>query len=270
MTMSTASHAHINGLDMYYEIHGSGQPLVLLHGALSAIGTSFGKLLSPLSATRQIIAVEQQAHGHTADIERPLTYEQMAGDTAALLRHLGIDHADFFGWSMGAGIALQLAIRHPEIVRKLVLASVTYNTNGLYPELLAGLENPNPEDLAGTPFYEEYHRIAPNPHDWPQLFAKVNQLDRAVQDWPPQAIQAIQSPTLLIIGDSDIIRPEHTIELFRLLGGGVPGDLTGLPRSQLAILPGTTHVALVDRAEWLVSMVTRFLDTTANNGLRNS
>lgn len=270
MTTSNGRYARINGLDMYYEIHGEGQPLVLLHGALSAIGTSFGKLLPQLSTTRQIVAVEQQAHGHTPDIERPLTYEQMAGDTAALLRHLGIDHADFFGWSMGAGIALQLAIRHPEIVRKLVLASVTYNTNGLYPELLAGLENPNPEDLAGTTFYEEYHRIAPRPQDWPQLFAKVNQLDRTVQDWPPQAIQAITVPTLLIIGDSDLVRPEHTVELFRLLGGGVPGDLTGLPRSQLAILPGTTHVTLVDRAEWLVSMITQFLDAQDPGGLRNS
>lgn len=268
MTTSNARYAHINGLDMYYEIHGSGQPLVLLHGALSAIGTSFGKLLPQLAATRQIIAVEQQAHGHTADIERPLTYEQMADDTAALLQQLGIAQADFFGWSMGAGIALQIAIRHPQIVRKLVLASVTYNSNGLYPELLAGVENSNPEDLAGTPFYEEYRTIAPHPQDWPRLFARVNQLDRAPQDWPPQAIRAITAPTLLIIGDSDIVRPEHTVELFRLLGGGVPGDLTGLPRSQLAILPGTTHVTLVDRADWLISMITQFLDSplTARHG----
>ena len=188
MTTSEGHYAHVNGLDMYYELHGAGQPLVLLHGALSAIGTSFGKLLPPLAATRRIIAVEQQAHGHTADIDRPLTYEQMADDTAALLMHLGIEQADFFGWSMGAGIALQIAIRHPALVRKLVLASVSYNSNGLYPELLAGVETAQPEDLAGSPFYEEYQRIAPKPQDWPQLFAKVNQLDRAIQDWPPQAI----------------------------------------------------------------------------------
>ncbi|HEX8034858.1 MAG TPA: alpha/beta hydrolase, partial [Ktedonobacterales bacterium] len=127
-----------------------------------------------------------------------------------------------------------------------------------------------PEDLAGTPFYEEYERIAPRPQDFPRLFAKLNQLDRTRQDWPPQAIQAIKAPTLLIIGDSDIVRPEHSVELFHLLGGGVPGDLTGLPRSQLAVLPGTTHVTLVDRAAWLVSMITQFLDTSPTVGLQNS
>ena len=260
MTLSKRSYALVNGLNMYYEIHGEGQPLVLLHGALSAIGTSFSKVLPQLSSTRQVIAVEQQAHGHTADIDRPLTYEQMADDTAALLQQLGFEKADLFGWSMGAGIALQIAIRHPEVVRKLVLASVTYNRNGFCPELLAGLETSKPEDLAGSPFQEEYERFAPKPQEWPRLFAKVNQLDREVQDWPPEVIQSIKAPTLLIIGDSDLVRPEHTVELFRLLGGGVAGDLVGLPRSQLAVLPGTTHVTLVDRADWLVSMITQFLD----------
>ena len=259
MTLSKRSYALVNGLNMYYEIHGEGQPLVLLHGALSAIATSFSKVLPQLSSTRQVIAVEQQAHGHTADIDRPLTYEQMADDTAALLQQLRIEKADLFGWSMGAGIALQIAIRHPEVVRKLVLASVTYNRNGFYPELLAGLETSKPEDLAGSPFQEEYERFAPKPQEWPRLFAKVNQLDREVQDWPPEVIQSIKAPTLLIIGDSDVVRPEHTVELFRLLGGGVAGDLVGLPRSQLAVLPGTTHVTLVDRADWLVSMITQFL-----------
>ena len=131
MTLSKRSYALVNGLNMYYEIHGEGQPLVLLHGALSAIGTSFSKVLPQLSSTRQVIAVEQQAHGHTADIDRPLTYEQMADDTAALLQQLGFEKADLFGWSMGAGIALQIVIRHPEVVRKLVLASVTYNSQFL-------------------------------------------------------------------------------------------------------------------------------------------
>ena len=261
MTMSKRSYAKVNGLNMYYEIHGEGQPLVLLHGALSAIGTSFGKLLPDLARERRVIAVEMQGHGHTADIDRPLRYEQLADDIAALLTQIGIEKADLFGWSLGAGVALQTAIRHPEVVRKLVLASVTYNSGGLYPELLAGIENSKPEYLAGTPFYEEYTRIAPNPQDFSRLFAKQQQLDGEIQDWPVEAIRAIKALTLLIIGDSDIIRPEHTVELFRLLDGGVAGDLVGLPRSQLAVLPGTTHVTLVDRAEWLVSMITQFLDT---------
>src|SRR6266700_4282915 len=252
-------YADVHGLKMYYEIHGEGHPLVLLHGAFSATGTSFGKLLPHLARERQVIAVEMQGHGHTADIDRPLRYEQLADDIAALLTQIGLEQADLFGWSLGAGVALQTAIRHPEVVRKLVLASVTYNHGGLYPELLAGIEHSKPEDLAGTPFYEEYTRIAPHPQDFPRLFAKQQQLDSEIQDWPVEAIRAIKAPTLLIIGDADVVRPEHTVELFRLLGGGVAGDLVGLPRAQLAVLPGTTHVTLVDRADWLVSMITQFL-----------
>jgi len=261
MTISKRSYARVNGLNMNYEIHGEGQPLVLLHGALSAIGTSFGKLLPDLAKERQVIAVEMQGHGHTADIDRPLRYENLAADITALLTQIGIDQADLFGWSLGAGVALQTAIRHPEYVRKLVLASVTYNSGGLYPELLAGIAHATPEDMAGTPFYEEYMRIAPHPQDFPRLFARQQQLDGELQDWPVEAIRAIKAPTLLIIGDSDIVRPEHTVELFRLPGGGVPGDPAGLPRSQLAVLPGTTHVMVVERTEWLVSMLTQVLDT---------
>lgn len=260
MTSNTGRYARVNGLNMYYEIHGEGQPLVLLHGALSAIGTSFGSQLPDLAKHRQVIAVEMQGHGHTADIDRPLRYEHLADDIAALLTEIEIAQADLYGWSLGAGVALQTAIRHPDRVRKLVLASVTYNSAGLYPELLAGIEQAKAEDLAGTPFYEEYARIAPNPQDFPRLFARQQQMDGEPQDWPAEAIRAIKAPTLLIIGDSDIVRPEHAIELFRLLGGGVAGDIVGLPRSQLAVLPGTSHVTLVERATWLVSMITQFLD----------
>jgi pimeloyl-ACP methyl ester carboxylesterase len=250
---------------MYYEVHvtgqpGVGQPLVLLHGALSEIETSFGKVLPSLARTRQVIGVEQQAHGHTADIDRPLSYEQMADDTVALLQHLNIQSADIFGWSMGAGIAMQMAIRHPERVRKLVTASVTYNSSGFYPEMLKGMETSNIEDLDGSIWQKAYARTAPNPKHWPTLVAKVLQMDRVVQDWPPESILSIKSPTLIIIGDSDVVRPEHAVELFRLLGGGVMGDVAGLPRSQLAILPGTTHVTLVDRADLLLSIIPPFLD----------
>jgi pimeloyl-ACP methyl ester carboxylesterase len=254
------NYASVNGLNMYYEIHGVGQPLVLLHGAFSAIGTSFGSVLPELAKTRQVIAFEMQAHGHTADIDRPLSMEQMADDTAVALQQLGIERADFFGYSMGAGIALQVAIRHPEMVRKLVLASVTYNQSGLHPGLMEGLAEMKPEMMFGSPWHEEYMRIAPRPEDFATQFAKKTQMDQEIQDLPAEAIEAIEAPTLLIIGDSDIVRPEHAVEMFRLLGGGVMGDLAGLPRSQLAILPGTTHVTLVERADWLVSMVTAFLD----------
>jgi len=251
---------------MYYEIHGAGRPLVLLHGAMGTIGM-FVELLPSLAKTHQVIAIEQQAHGRTADIDRPLRYEQMADDTAAALRHLNIDNADVFGYSLGGGVAWQLAIRHPELVRKLVVASATYNNDGIYPEVLAGIETMfTPEAFAGSPIEAAYARVAPNPDDFPTLVAKVQQLTREFAGWSAEAVRAIAAPTLLIIGDSDIVRPEGAVELFRLLGGGVPGDLAGLPPSQLAVLPGTTHIAVVQRTDLLLAIIPAFLDAPLPEG----
>src|SRR5215212_67147 len=235
----------VNGLDMYYEVHGTGLPLVMLHGAFSAIGTSFGGLIPELAKTRQVIAFELQAHGHTADIDRPLSLEGMADDVAAAIKQLGMESADVLGYSMGAGVALRVAIDHPEVVRKLILAAVTYTLSGIHPGLMEGLGNMTADMMHGSPWHEEYLRIAPNPDDFATLFAKKTQMDRNIQDVPAATIQAIKAPTLLIIGDSDLVRPEHAVEMFRLLVGGVFGDMAGLPTSQLAILPGTTHVTLV-------------------------
>jgi pimeloyl-ACP methyl ester carboxylesterase len=247
---------------MYYEIHGSGGvPLVLLHGAFSGIGTSFGKVLPGLARTRQVIAFELQGHGRTADIDRPLSMEAMADDVAAALPQLGIERADVLGYSMGAAIALRVAIRHPEVVRKLVFVSATFNASGVHPGLMEGLGEMTPEMMHGSPWHEEYMRIAPHPEHFARLFAKKTQMDREAQDIPVGAIRTLQAPTLIIIGDSDLVRPEHAVEMFRLLGGGVFGDMPpGLPDSQLAILPGTSHVTVADRADWLVSMITEFLD----------
>jgi pimeloyl-ACP methyl ester carboxylesterase len=233
-------YAEVNGLEMYYEVHGNGRPLVVLHGAYMTIET-MGEIVPSLAETRQVIAVELQGHGHTADIDRPLSYEQMAGDTASLLRHLGIEEADVFGYSMGGGVALQVVIRHPEVVRRLVVASASYTSDGMHPELLAMIPAITPEAFAGSPIEEAYLRTAPNPKDFPNLVAKLKQLDMEPFAWPPEDVRGIAAPTLLIIGDSDAIRLEHAVELFRLLGGGVMGDLAGLPKSQLAVLPGTAH-----------------------------
>jgi pimeloyl-ACP methyl ester carboxylesterase/uncharacterized protein YndB with AHSA1/START domain len=253
-------YAPVNGLRMYYEIHGTGHPVVLLHGSLSAIGTSFGAVLPSLAQTRQVIAVEMQAHGRTADIDRPLRIESLAEDTVALLRHLGVHSADIFGYSLGAAVALRVAIDHPDVVRKVVLVSASYTFDGLHPGLRDGIDNLQPEQLAGSPFQLEYARTAPNPDDWPTLIEKIKQLDHELTDLPAADIRSIQAPALLVIGDSDIIRPEHAVEMFRLLGGGVMGDAVGLPRSRLAVLPGTTHITVMHRAESLSPMVSEFLD----------
>src|SRR5262249_20807711 len=214
---------------MYYEVHGAGRPLVLLHGAYMSVESAFGKLLPAFARNHRAIAVDLQGHGRPADVDRPLTYEGMADDVAALLRSLGVENADVFGYSMGGAVALQVAIRHPELVGKLVVASATYNSEGLYPELLTALETITPEALAGSPWEAEYARLAPNPDAFPTLVAKLKELDLSPQDWPAADIQAIASPALVIIGDANGVRPEHAVELFRLLGGGVMGDLAGIP-----------------------------------------
>lgn len=262
-----SSYASVNGLRMYYEIHGSGRPLVLLHGGLSTIDQDFGRMMPAFANTRQLIAIEQQAHGHTGDGDRPLRLDIMAEDTAALLEQLGIGNADFFGYSVGAGIALLLAIRHSELVRKMVLAGGTaYHPSGLYPEAQEAEMSMQPGHLAGTPFQRAYAAVAPNPDDWPVLIEKIKEMDSTWEGVPPEDIRAVRAPALLIIGDSDIVKPEHTMEMFRLLGGGVAGDLAGLPRSQLAVLPGTTHIGLTDHTDWLVSMITSFLDAPIPDG----
>jgi pimeloyl-ACP methyl ester carboxylesterase len=260
----TTGYAPVNGLQMWYEVHGSGgRPLVLLHGTLSTIGVDFGGTIPSLAKGRQVIGVEQQAHGHTADIDRPLRIRQWADDTAALLGHLGIGQADLFGYSSGSAVAMQVALDHPEVVGKLVLASFSYRLDGLHPGLMDNIGSLQPEHLAGTPFEQDYARVAPNPGDWPKLIEKIKDMDADLPEWTADDLRGLGVPAMLVYGDSDIVKPEHMAETFRLLGGGVPGDMAGLPRARLAVLPGTTHVTLVQRADWLASMVGEFLDAEA-------
>ena len=257
------SYASVNGLNMYYEIHGTGKPLVLLHGGLATIDVLFGQLLPPLAQTRQVIAVELQAHGHTADIERPLSFELMADDIAALIKHLGLEQADLFGFSLGGGVALQTAIRHPEVVRKLVVVSAPSKRDGWYPEVLVGMASMNAEAaeaMVGSPMHQAYVSVAPKPEDWSALVAKSGQLLRQDYDWST-AVASITAPTLIVVGDADSVRPAHAVELFGLLGGGkVDGAMGGLPHSQLAMLPGTTHFSILARTDLLLPIITPFLE----------
>jgi pimeloyl-ACP methyl ester carboxylesterase len=259
-------YADINGLKMFYEIRGASDPakvpVVLLHGAISATGTSFGPLPDLLAQTRQVIAIEQQGHGRTADIDRPMSVQAMADDTLALLASLGIGRADLFGYSLGAGIALNIITRHPSVVRKAVLASVSYDRTGFHPEMFKPPEPGAPAETTGRdlqlPFEQEYRALAPDPDHWRRLLAKVQAME--LPEITPQAISAISVPILLIIGDSDIVTPEHAVAMFRLLGGGVMGDLAPMPQSQFAVLPGTSHVGMTGRAEMLMTMIPPFLE----------
>ena len=260
----TSGYAPVNGLQMYYEVHGDGEPLVLIHGAYAPL-SMWGPVMAGLSQHHRVIAMDLQGHGRTADIDRPLRYETMADDIAALLDHLEISAADIVGYSLGAGVGLQVALRHPDKVRRQVLASGAFRHDGMYPEVLAGISQITPEVFAGSPMEAAYLAEAPNPDDWPVLIEKLKDLDAREFSWPEDQIRAIAAPTFLIFGDGDVVTPEHAVQMFRLFGGGVPADLTGLPPSRLAILPATTHVGVVtERPERLVALIEDFLAQPAS------
>ena len=257
-TAVQGQYASVNGLEMYSEIHGEGRPLVLLHGAYMTID-SFGDLLPALASDRQVIAVELQGHGRTADVDRPITYEGMADDVAALIRELGLSEVDVYGYSMGGGVALQLAIRHPELLRKLVVVSAGHTYDVMPAELAAMFETITPEMFAGSPFETAYKEVAPNPDDFPRLVEKLKQLDLTAFDWTEQ-VRGITAPVLVVVGDADIVQLEYAVEMFKLLGGGVVGDMAPLPASQLAILPGTSHLGMMERTGLLAPIARAFLD----------
>jgi pimeloyl-ACP methyl ester carboxylesterase len=263
-TAAQTGYAPVNDLDIYYELHGQGPPLILLPGAYMTI-EAWGPFLPGLAETHQVIAIEPHGHGRTGLADRPITYEGMADDTAGVMRHLGIDNADVVGFSMGSGISLQLAIRHPALVRKLVLASGSFRYDAMPPELIEMFPTMTVDAFAGSPIEQAYKAVAPNPDDFPRLFEKLKELDSTPFAWPEDDVRGFPAPTLIIVGDSDVVRLEHVVEMFRLRGGGVMGDLAGLPESQLAVLPGTSHYmppgsGVMDRSDWMLAMIRPFLD----------
>lgn len=256
-------YAQIGPLSMYHEIEGEGPPLALLHGAYMNADMMAG-LRAGLTGSWRVITPEMQGHGRTADAGRPLSYEQMADDIAALLRSLDAVPADVVGFSMGGGIALRLAIRHPDLVRRLVVISAGYRRDGTKPEAVALYPTITPEMFAGSPAEQAYLALAPDPGDFPVLVGKIVALLSTPHDVPADAIRAISAPALIVVGDADLIRPEHAAELFGLLGGGAIGDLAELPASRLAVLPGTSHrlppgSGVLDRAALLHEMIVPFL-----------
>ena len=260
---STTGYAPANGLKLYYEVYGKGEPLVLLHGGFGTI-TMFGPVLEALAAKRQVIAVELQGHGHTADIDRPITLEAMGDDVAALLKYLKIEKADIMGYSLGAGTALQTTIRHPEVVRKLVVVSFPHKRSGWFAEVInqAGSMGPaSAEMMKQTPMYQAYISTAPKPEDWVKLNTKLGKLLQTDYDWTA-GIKAIKSSTLIVVGDADAIHLSSAVEFFGLLGGGQKDgnwDGSGRSNSSLAILPGQTHYQIFI-APALANTVLPFLD----------
>ena len=260
------SYADVNGLSLYYEEHGSGDPLVLLHGGFGA-GELLAPLVPALAAGRRVITVDLQGHGHTADIERPLRPEHMADDVAALIGHLGLERADVMGYSLGGLVALRTAIQHPDRVRRLVLVSVPFRRDGSFPEVLEAMDQMGPgaaDMLRQSPLGELYARTAPRPADWPVLVTKTSELLHTDYDWTTETA-ALEAPTLLVFADADSIRPAHIVEFFALLGGGLQDatwDGSRRPASELAILPGRTHYD-ISVSPALAPIVIPFLDAAA-------
>lgn len=256
MTTSTGTYAQVNGLNMYYEVHGEGHPIVLLHGGVLTIDLSFAALIPALAADRQVIAVEMQGHGRTADIERAVTVENLSDDVAGLLDHLGVERADLFGFSLGGLTATQTAIRHPGRVDRLVAASVHFRPDGYHreiwdPALHAGSTRmPGPADFAEM--RQAYERIAPDPGHFGAFMARTSGAAMAFQGWSDDELRAISAPTLVLVGDHDFVRLEHAVEMHELI-----------PGSQLAVLPDCTHMAVTGRVAELAPMLQRFLTRAA-------
>jgi len=243
---SRHAYANVHGLSMYYEVHGAGRPLVLLHGGVSTIDNSFGQVIPVFARTHTVIAIEQQGHGHTADIDRPLSYEQMAEDTNALLGQLGVTSADFLGWSDGGLVALRVAMKHPERVRRVVLLSSGYDNEN---QDVGAIKEMTPE-MVPPGFHDAYSKVAPDPSHWPAFIQKTKGLALNFKGWSADEVRAVEAPALVMLGDHDIYTTEYALRMSRLL-----------LHAQLAVLPGSDHFAIHRHPDWIVAMAGAFLDS---------
>lgn len=256
----------VNGMQMYYEVSGKGDPLVVLHGAHMNIQT-MGEIIPKLAETHEVYALEFQGHGRTDDIDRPITYENLADDVAAFMDAVGLGKAkaDVFGYSMGAGAALQVAIRHPEKVDQLILASVSYDASGWQPAYHDFIPQITPETFA--PFEAEWRKLAPNPDGFAAFIDKMIALEHLPMAWEAD-VKALKTPMLIIAGDADVVTLEHVVSMFRLMGGGVMGDMgVPLPASRLAIMPATSHTAVINQVPLLHAFIEPFLQGQVPTGI---
>jgi len=252
-------YAPVNGQKIYYEIYGEGRPLLLLHGAYMTIGLNWEPLLPELSKGRKVIAIEMQGHGHTADRNRPFSFDSLAADAAAVLQYLKIESADVAGYSLGGTVALQMAIQYPALVKKLVVISSAYSSEGWLPEVREMFKTFKPEFFDFTPLKPAYEKVAPEPGHWHDFVVKMVAFGKEDYNLGEEKIKKIVCPVLLVMGDNDGVSMNHKASFYRLLGGDKSGDVAGIPKSQLSILPGTTHVTLMMQTEKLLPMLKTFL-----------
>ena len=244
-TSKTSGYAPINGLKMYYEIYGEGKPILLLHGSYMNIDLNYGEIIPELEKHHKVIAIEMQGHGRTADIDRDYSWEAMADDAAAMLAYLKIDKADILGYSFGATVGLELAIKHPALVNKLVFISSVYKSDGWIKPVRNIFPMIKPEFFEHTPLRTYYNKLAPGTSHWKAFVNKLAKFDATSFDLGIENVKSIKSPVLIIKGDNDGVDLSHVAEMYEALGGGVSGDMAGMPKSQLAVIPNTTHVTLM-------------------------
>ena len=260
------SRADVNGMQMYYEVSGEGDPLIVLHGAYMNI-RSMGAIIPALAENHRVYALELQGHGRTTDIDRPITYQNLADDVAAFMEAVGLEQADVFGYSMGANAGLQLAIRHPDKVDQLVAVSVSYDAEGWQPAFRAFIPQMSVEMFTAMPMAEDYRKLAANPDGFPALVEKLIALEHEPLAWE-EDVAALKTPVLIITGDADVATLEHSVAMFRLLGGGVMGDMgQPLPASRLAVMPATSHTAVINQPDMLMSFIEPFLAGETPKGI---
>jgi pimeloyl-ACP methyl ester carboxylesterase len=261
--MDAPTLAAVNGIELAYQLHGKGKPLVLLHGGFGSL-EMFGPNVAALAAGRQVIGVDLQSHGRTPAVDRPMRFETMADDVAALIRHLGHERADVMGFSLGGGVALRTAIQHPDALGRLVLVSTPLKRKGWHPEMVAGFDQMGPqiaEPMKQTPMYDVYREVAPRIEDWDILVAQLSGLLTIDYDWTEE-VRGLPMPVMLVIGDADGLPPRHAVEFFELLGGGMHDavwDGSGMTQHALAILPRVTHYDIAT-AGTLATAAAMFLD----------
>ena len=261
----TGNRVNVNGIRMYYEVSGAGDPLIVLHGAYMNI-PSMGAIIPRLAQTHKVYALEFQSHGRTTDIERPITYPNLADDVAAFMDSVGLTKADVFGYSMGAIAGLQLAIRHPAKVNKLIVASGAYDLKGWQPEFTAMIPQMNLQMFVDLPFAKEYPKLAANPNGFAEHARKLIALEKQPMAFG-EDVRKIKSPVLIIGGDADVATLDHMVSMFKLLGGGAMGDMgKPLSPSRLAILPATSHTAVITQVDLLLSFIEPFLKGTSPKG----
>lgn len=269
MAAPETGYAPVNGLQMYYELHGSGGvPLLLLHGGLFDVEQQFGALIPGLSADRRVIAMDFQGHGRTNDLDRPLSSRYLASDVTGLLAFLDVREVDVFGFSIGGAVALHLAVNYSELVRKLIVSSVSFRPDGDRGGNAEAVGAMTVDMIAGTPMEQRYLSVSPHPDrgHLQGLLDKLGRYDEGFGGWSDDEIRGIAAPTLITVGDCDMVKLEHAVEFLRLRGGDVNGDFDGVPASQLAVFPGTTHFFGLARTGLVQEVVTAFLDSPMPSG----